>query len=278
MVNILREIVQHYKKRKDFKKRKPLYQNRSNSENFRPFVNSHLKDFTLVRAISAIALGALSGFTFFSVLLSFEKKTLLVFIGLLSLSVIGFVHFNFKKYKKGLLILLWVGFAFVGLAMLVGKTSTTFIQNKPVLVNSTADKTYKLANGVLSDLLTLEDNQKLLRLSLSEARGVPDLYIKASKQSAYISKKWNPALAKNLPAPGLMEVYVKINKAADQQSEALALFYNLLQQQDSNSLEKLKLLEASYMELMYGSDGAVNSLKKAVSPFGIVLEVPNERQ
>jgi hypothetical protein len=270
-VNIFREIIGHAKKRREYRKNSSKYVNNSLNK-FNVVSTGEGKEISSIKKIILVIATLLATTLLGSTLLFFVKGywVILLITGILVILLCSLAFIG--RYKNGK-VLLSLSLTASCLVFGIGAFNQNKINNKPVLINTTQDRSYKLANQLLTDLLTLEDNQKLLGVSKSQGRGISSLYIQAAKQSEDISKKWNPLVNGNPPLPGFIEVFTKINKAADLQSQELTIYYNLLQQSDAKSEQQLVLMENEYSELVYSNSGAIVKLVSTVKPLGIKLEV-----
>ena len=273
MVNTIKEILAHAKMRKKFKSQENKYVNKSREGDEVVLIN---KD-TLTKGGKTFLVIFLTSLQFIGLSFGFymEKSPLYYFL-LAGVLLVDFfvVKYMYNKYS-GILVSIVIGVMLPLIVFGTGIANQNKIGDKPLLVNSQSDKSFMLANELLSDLLTMEDNEKLLSLPYPQARGISQLYIEAANQSAYISKKWNPVTNQNPPLPGFILVFQKVNRAADIQAHNLNLYYNLLQQSDSKTEALIKSYDAEYTTLIYGDDGAVKLLVKTVKPIGIDLKVNN---
>ena len=153
----------------------------------------------------------------------------------------------------------------------VGLATQISLEGKPVLTGSTVDRSSRMATELLSDMLTLEDNQKLMDLAPEQGRGVLALYEEAAKQSSGIAQKWNPIVRKEVPLPGFTEVLTLVNRAADLQAGVLMAYRDQLNQADASRLEQIQLAKTEIMDLLAGPSGAAAKLSSTVAPVGIRL-------
>jgi len=156
-----------------------------------------------------------------------------------------------------------------------GSLTQIVVDGQVQLRGSVGDRTYRLAKAVLADMLVLEENQRLLELPSEQARGVFDLYAQAAAQSGGIAARWNPAIAGEVPLPGFVSVFDKLNKAADLQAQALLLYADDLQQPDPARLQRVVAARTRISELLTGDEGAVKELGSTIAPLGISLTVEN---
>ena len=152
---------------------------------------------------------------------------------------------------------------------LLGVQGQVVVNGKPYWRNSDTAQAYQLAVAIRSDLYLLQENQSLLSYPPEQARGLLPLFTTAALQAEELAKRWNPATApSDLPAPGFVVVYQKVNSAADLQRQALLGYAAYLQQPDTllaSEVDKARL-QAEQMYLI-----AAGELAASVKPLGINL-------
>lgn len=158
------------------------------------------------------------------------------------------------------------------IAAVAGATSQVTVAGKPVLHGSAADRSSRLAASILSDLYTLEDNQKLLNIPDEQARGLSSVLTAAVTQDSEIAARWNPATAKDLPLPGFNAVFDIVNRTADLQARTISLRIADLQQADSARQQAISDQRDQIMFLLTGDAGAAALLARTVAPLGIKLD------
>lgn len=156
-----------------------------------------------------------------------------------------------------------------------GSLTQIVVDGQVQLRGSVGDRTYRLAKEVLSDMLILEENQRLLELPPEQARGVFELYAEAAAQSSGIAARWNPATAGDVPLPGFVTVFEKLNEAADLQARTLLAYADDLQQPDTARQQRIVQTRARISDLLTGEQGAVSELGSTIAPLGITLTVEN---
>jgi len=161
-----------------------------------------------------------------------------------------------------------VGILLIGVFVL-GVQGQVVIDGKPYWRNSTTANAYTLAVEIRDDLYLLQENQSLLAYPPEQARGLLGLYGAAAKQAEELSIRWNPATAPtDLPTPGFLVVYERVNAAADQQRQALLGYAAYLQQPDSRLAEEVDRARATAEQTYLV---AAAELANAVRPLGIEL-------
>ena len=151
----------------------------------------------------------------------------------------------------------------------LGVQGQVVIEGKPYWRNSATAYAYKLAAEIRDDLYILQENQSLLSYPPEQARGLLALYGAAAGQAEELSIRWNPATApSDLPVPGFLVVYERMNSAADQQRQALLGYAAYLQQPDARLAEEIdrSRVTAEQTYLL-----AATELANAVRPLGIEL-------
>ena len=161
-----------------------------------------------------------------------------------------------------------IGILLIGVFGL-GVQGQVVIDGKPYWRNSATAYAYKLAAEIRDDLYILQENQSLLSYPPEQARGLLALYGAAAGQAEELSIRWNPATApSDLPVPGFLVVYERMNSAADQQRQALLGYAAYLQQPDARLAEEIDrsrvTAEQTYLF-------AATELANAVRPLGIEL-------
>lgn len=151
----------------------------------------------------------------------------------------------------------------------IGSTSQVIVDGHPVRSGSVADKSSRLSNELVSDMLTLEDNGALLGLPTEQGRGILGLYEEAAVQSSEIAAKWNPALRGSAPLPGFVAVFSLINQAADLQAQTLRAYAIQIQEPSSTRAGEIDRAKAKIAQLLAGPQGAVAQLSSTVKPIGI---------
>lgn len=163
------------------------------------------------------------------------------------------------------------------LIAVLGTTQQVVVQDRPVLRNSTEDRSYRLANRIVYDLKVLEENGKLLDLPAEQARGVANLYEAAIAQDLAIAARWNPATAGDLPLPGFATVFDLVNRLADLQARTLGSYRDDLQQPDPARQQGIAEARVLIAGLLTGPEGAAVTLANTVAPLGIELSVEENR-
>ena len=156
-------------------------------------------------------------------------------------------------------------------AFILGATTQASVDGRPVRSGSVEDRSSRLATELLADLLTVEDNQRLLDLAPEQGRGVLGLYEQAAEQSAFIASKWNPVIRKDAPLPGFVEVFSLINQAGDLQARTLIAYRDDLNQPDAARQQQIAQSRQTIMGLLAGPNGAAAKLAATVAPIGITL-------
>lgn len=151
----------------------------------------------------------------------------------------------------------------------LGVQGQVVIEGKPYWRNSDTAHAFMIASEIRDDLYILQENQSLLSYPPEQARGLITLYGAAAGQAEELSKRWNPATApSDLPVPGFLVVYERMNAAADQQRQALLGYAAYLQQPDARLAEEIDrsrgIAEQTYLL-------AATELANVVRPLGIDL-------
>ena len=156
---------------------------------------------------------------------------------------------------------------------LLGVHNQVYIEDQPVLRNSNAEKSVRLADRIVADLIVIEQNQKLLNLPAEQARGLGDLYKAAVDQDLKIAARWNPAVATDVPLPGFVDVFRLVNQVSDLQARALGEVQDDLLQPDPARQQRISEMRSTIIELLTGPEGAAVTLARTVAPLGIELSV-----
>lgn len=194
----------------------------------------------------------------------------LILISLLFIYLAALVYRSagvFSKIASAVVSLLIIVFA-AG-----GALTQVVVDGEAQLAGSTLDKAQRINELIVEDMFTLEDNQKLLELPLEQARGIIPLYEKAINDNLVIAATWNPAIASDLPAPGYLTVYQKVNAAADLQASALSLFLSNMEQYDNARQERIVLSRSEVTSLLSGPEGAATILNSTSSSLGLSLDL-----
>jgi hypothetical protein len=173
--------------------------------------------------------------------------------------------------KLGAIDQTWIGAVSVLLlsVFFLGAHGQVVVEGKPYWRNSTTAQSYELALEMRADLYVLQENQSLLFYPPEQARGLIPLLKGAAQQADQLVIRWNPATApKDLPLPGFLMVYERMNVSADYQRKALVGYAAYLDQPDVRLAEEVEtaraLAEQSYLE-------AARELGVILEPLGITL-------
>jgi hypothetical protein len=152
---------------------------------------------------------------------------------------------------------------------LLGAQGQVVVDGKPYWRNSTTAKSYELALTIRNDLYLLQENQSLLFYPPEQARGLMPLLKGAAAQAEQLASRWNPATApEDIPLPGFLVVYERLNVSADLQRQALLGYAAYLNQPDARLAEEVEktraLAELSYLQ-------AAGELGAILEPLGIDL-------
>ena len=192
---------------------------------------------------------------------------------LLALSVFVVAIAEFVRFLRRISTVDQVWISGVGILLVavfcLGIQGQVVIEGKPYWRNSTTANAYNLAGEIRKDLYILQENQSLLSYPPEQARGLLSLYGAAAGQAEDLAIRWNPATApSDLPLPGFLVVYERMNSAADQQRKALLGYADYLQQPDARLAEEIdkSRVNAEQTYLL-----AATELANIVRPLGIDL-------
>lgn len=160
----------------------------------------------------------------------------------------------------------------------LGSLNPVIVDGHPVRSGSAADRSSRLSNELISDMLTLEDNGALLALPAEQGRGILGLYEQAAIQSSEIAAKWNPAVRSKAPLPGFTMVFSLVNQAADLQAQTLRAYAIQIQEPSATRATEIDRARSRIAELLAGPGGAVRQLSSTVEPIGIEIQTQEEQR
>ena len=155
----------------------------------------------------------------------------------------------------------------------VGVFSQVVVDGQAQLIGSQLDRAQRINDDILNDMYILENNQKLLELPLEQARGLAPSYQEAISTGLSIAAKWNPATASNLPSPGYLPVFRKVNTAADLQASALGLYIANMSEYDNARQEQIISSRSEIYSLLSGQQGAATLLSETATTLGLTLNL-----